>query len=265
GLRGRASPAARLPPAAPAGAPARPLGDGGRGARGGPLRGPRWPPVRGHRHGGAGRWPRRDPSGGYRHRGGRPRLPSGGYPRRHPNQDADRAGVVRRACDRARRADRGRGWRRDRRRQRTPPRPHDARGARGPAPAGRRPARAARGRGRSARDRRRSARRGPRLGSPGRNPLIRMPEPGARIVKMTVLAAIAAAVLTLAAPPRGHLYRLANGWTFGPGSVSAASPDASGEPGPSASAAPGDGSGGDTRSAGEGPGLVGAPFLAIGG
>lgn len=92
-----------------------------------------------------------------------------------------------------------------------------------------------------------------------------MPEPGARIVKMTVLAAIAAAVLTLSAPPLGHLYRLANGWTFGPGSVSAASPDASGEPGPSASAAPGDGSGGDTRSAGEGPGLVGAPFLAIGG
>ena len=90
-----------------------------------------------------------------------------------------------------------------------------------------------------------------------------MPAAGARIVSTTVLAAIAAVILTLAAP--AHPDRGAGGWAVGPMRVFAASPDASGEPSPGASVAPGDGSGGDTRSAGEGPGLVGAPFLAIGG
>jgi hypothetical protein len=89
-----------------------------------------------------------------------------------------------------------------------------------------------------------------------------MTEVGARVAT-TVVAAIAAVILTLSAPAQHD--RRANGWTFGPGLAFAASPDASGEPSPGASAAPGDGSGGDTRSAGEGPGLVGAPFLAIGG
>jgi hypothetical protein len=51
------------------------------------------------------------------------------------------------------------------------------------------------------------------------------------------------------------------GQAFGPAPVAAASPDEGPATTPAASAA----IGGDTRSAGEGPGLVGSPLLAVGG
>jgi hypothetical protein len=70
---------------------------------------------------------------------------------------------------------------------------------------------------------------------------------------VTVLAGLAALILVLLGPA-SHVGR---GWpagpAVGPANVSAASPTAS----PAA--------GGDTRSAGEGPGLVGSPVLAVGG
>jgi len=63
--------------------------------------------------------------------------------------------------------------------------------------------------------------------------------------------------LTLAPPGRDLEGPGSGGMAIGPGPVAAGSPVAS----PAASAV----AGGDTRSAGEGPGLVGSPALAVGG
>ena len=73
--------------------------------------------------------------------------------------------------------------------------------------------------------------------------------PGRRIALRLAVAALAASAIVAGAPrlePRGGLPGLA----IGPAVALAASPE------PSAA-------GGDTRSPGEGPGLVGEPFLAI--
>jgi hypothetical protein len=83
--------------------------------------------------------------------------------------------------------------------------------------------------------------------------LIRRARPARRLVTVAVPAGLAAmVVLLLASGPDVRLGGAA-GVAIGPAQVSAASPVAS----PAA--------GGDTRSAGEGPGLVGSPVLAIGG
>lgn len=76
--------------------------------------------------------------------------------------------------------------------------------------------------------------------------------PGRRLATAAVMAGLAAVVILLGPGPAIVPGGLA-GPAIGPVRVSAASPAAS----PAA--------GGDTRSPGEGPGLVGSPVLAIGG
>jgi hypothetical protein len=92
---------------------------------------------------------------------------------------------------------------------------------------------------------------------PGARP--RRHRPWRRGVRGTpvIAAGLAALVLLLAWPGSDHASGGPAGQAFRPAPVAAGSPDA----GPAASAA----IGGDTRSAGEGPGLVGSPLLAVGG
>jgi hypothetical protein len=76
---------------------------------------------------------------------------------------------------------------------------------------------------------------------------------GRRLVPVIVPAGLAALALLLVGPGLDDRGGGLAGLAMGPAIVSAASPTAS----PAA--------GGDTRSAGEGPGLVGSPLLAVGG
>ena len=76
-------------------------------------------------------------------------------------------------------------------------------------------------------------------------------------VTPVIVAGLAALLLLLTWPGSDRASGGPAGQAFGPAPVAAGSPYAS----PAASAA----IGGDTRSAGEGPGLVGSPLLAVGG
>lgn len=84
-------------------------------------------------------------------------------------------------------------------------------------------------------------------------------------MRVAVLRAIAIGLIGLGA--LGMLGALAPDPVSGasPAAVNAPSPAPSAVPSTAPSAAPSSNVVGDTRSVGEGPGLVGAPFLAIGG
>jgi hypothetical protein len=99
-----------------------------------------------------------------------------------------------------------------------------------------------------------------------RRPQSHPPRPSPRGVPAIIaIAGLVGLVLVLGWSGPGPRSGASAGLVLGPPPVAAGSPGASPDASPGTGAGASPAAGGDTRSAGEGPGLVGSPLLAVGG